>query len=49
MTRLSGGGGQFAIVVEFTFRTHPYSGPYGTGILTYPTSQLSDVLNAVEV
>ncbi|CDO72819.1 hypothetical protein BN946_scf185002.g4 [Trametes cinnabarina] len=47
--RMAGGGGQFGIVVEFVFRTHPYAGPFGSGIIAYPGSELESVLKVIKV
>lgn len=45
---MPGGGGQLGIVVEITFKAHPYAGPFGSGILAYPGSQLADVLEVIQ-
>lgn len=45
---IRGGGGQFGIVVDITFKTHPYAGPFGSGVLAYPGSQLPSVLKVIQ-
>ena len=46
---LTGGGNQFGIVVEFIFRAYPYAGPFSSGIMAYPGSELSGVLKIIQV
>ncbi|KAI0634698.1 FAD-binding domain-containing protein [Trametes polyzona] len=45
---IRGGGGQFGIVVEFVFKTHPYAGPYGSGIIAYPGTEFENVLRIIQ-
>ncbi|KAI8971293.1 FAD-binding domain-containing protein [Trametes punicea] len=45
---IRGGGGQFGIVVEFVFRTHPYAGPFGSGVVAYSGTELGNVLKIIE-
>ncbi|KAI9061591.1 FAD-binding domain-containing protein [Trametes sanguinea] len=45
---IRGGGGQFGIVVEFVFKTHPYAGPFGSGIIAYPGTELENVLKVIQ-
>ncbi|KAG7089811.1 hypothetical protein E1B28_011460 [Marasmius oreades] len=44
---IRGGGGQFGIAVEFTFKVHPSAGPFGSGIIAYPGSELPQVLRII--
>ncbi|KAI0747192.1 FAD-binding domain-containing protein [Daedaleopsis nitida] len=44
---IRGGGGQFGIVVEFVFKTHPFSGPFCSGLLVYPGSEFDGVLETI--
>ncbi|KAK7039153.1 hypothetical protein VNI00_010057 [Paramarasmius palmivorus] len=44
---IRGGGGQFGIVVEFTFKVYPYVGPIGSGMIAYPGSELGQVLKTI--
>ena len=46
---IRGGGGQFGIVVEFTFKVYPPAGPIGSGILAYPGTELENVLKVIKV
>ncbi|KAI0824925.1 FAD-binding domain-containing protein [Trametes gibbosa] len=45
---IRGGGGQFGIVVEFVFKAHPYAGPFGSGIIAYPGTEITSVLQIIK-
>ncbi|KAI0366057.1 FAD-binding domain-containing protein [Pilatotrama ljubarskyi] len=45
---IRGGGGQFGVVVEFVFKTIPYAGPFGSGVIAYPGTSLADVLKTIK-
>lgn len=45
---IRGGGGQFGVVVEFVFKVHPSSGPYGTGVLAYPGTEIEKVVKTIK-
>ncbi|KAH9849000.1 FAD-binding domain-containing protein [Lenzites betulinus] len=45
---IRGGGGQFGIVVEFIFKVHPYAGPFGSGIIAYPGTEIANVLEIIK-
>lgn len=44
----AGGGGQFGIVVEFVFKAHPSAGPFGSGVLAYPGTEIEKVLKVIK-
>ncbi|EIW51598.1 FAD-binding domain-containing protein [Trametes versicolor FP-101664 SS1] len=46
---IRGGGGQFGIVVEFVFKTHPYAGPFGSGVIAFPGTELASILQIIKV
>lgn len=46
---MAGGGNQFGIVVNFTLRAFPTSGPFTVGVLAYPGSEIENVLKTVLV
>ena len=46
---LRGGGGNFGVVTEFTFRAHPIPALPFTGTFVYPMSQWESALHAYEV
>ncbi|TBU47887.1 FAD-binding domain-containing protein [Dichomitus squalens] len=41
---IRGGGGQFGVVVEFVFKTHPPAGPISSGILAFPGTEIDKIL-----
>ncbi|KAF9481834.1 FAD-binding domain-containing protein [Pholiota conissans] len=45
---IRGGGNQFGIVVEFTFKTHPSAGPFTVGTLIYDGEKLPLILKAIQ-
>ncbi|KAI0674668.1 FAD-binding domain-containing protein [Trametes maxima] len=45
---IRGGGGQFGVVVEFVFKTHPPAGPFGSGVIAYPGTELANVLQIIK-
>ncbi|KAI0030101.1 FAD-binding domain-containing protein [Vararia minispora EC-137] len=45
---IRGGGGQFGLVVEFTFKLYPSSGPYGTGVIVYPGDEMENVIKVIQ-
>ncbi|KAJ3982594.1 FAD-binding domain-containing protein [Lentinula detonsa] len=44
---IRGGGGQFGIVVDITFKVHSAVGPIGCGIISYPGSELEQLLKII--
>ncbi|KAF5372441.1 hypothetical protein D9757_009925 [Collybiopsis confluens] len=44
---IRGGGGQFGVAVEFTFKVYPSAGPIGAGMIGYPGSELAQVLKII--
>ncbi|KAF8148698.1 FAD-binding domain-containing protein [Crassisporium funariophilum] len=45
---IRGGGNQFGIVVEFTLKAFPTSGPFNVGALMYPGTEIENVLTVVQ-
>ncbi|KAF9559582.1 FAD-binding domain-containing protein [Agrocybe pediades] len=45
---IRGGGNQFGIVVEFTLKAIPYSGPYTMGAIGYAGSEIDNVIKVVQ-
>ncbi|KAI0322969.1 FAD-binding domain-containing protein [Amylostereum chailletii] len=45
---IRGGGGQFGIVVEMTFKAYPPAGPFTVGVIAYPGKEIVKVLKIIQ-
>jgi FAD/FMN-containing dehydrogenase len=45
----AGGFNQFGVVVEFVLKAYPPQGPFSTGVLVYPGSEVENVINTFNV
>ncbi|KAF8960616.1 FAD-binding domain-containing protein [Flammula alnicola] len=45
---IRGGGSQFGVVVEFTFKAYPPAGPFTVGTLIYPGSEVPQFLKVLQ-